>query len=360
MNSTKIANGRSKGPTPRLVSASVLILVGLMALTSLPAVAQSVQGDPTDLPFEIINGTTLEPGTVDRMTIEYVRTRRNGILDFEPQGSSFIAPGVPIKDVGNYIVTVWHQNVPYWWSFRGHQLLDQTTTLHVFDTTNELTDTVIKGLNLVVRRQESLLKLEYMLQVENTVSPQQTILDAVATFELDFPADASQIDATYRRGPDPTPFPAETRGSQRLSLVVPLTPGVSQIRLEASIPWQEGMEVPVGSNLEIQSWSILSAPEWLEVQAMGLESGGNAGVAGFNRWTAPPLAAKRQLSLQLYSGEHGAAEAEDLFTQDSPAAADAKKDADQDEEKGGGLPLPFVFGGVFTIILIAALVRKRQ
>jgi len=335
-----------------------VLLLAFLVLSNLPAAAQSVQGDPTDLKFEIINATTGEPGQVERMTIEYVRNRRNGILDFEPDGSSFIAPGVPIKDVGEYIVGVWNQGVPYWWSMRGHQLIGQTTTLHVFDTTSELIGVSISGMNLVIRRQASLLNLEYMLTVDNAATPQRTITDQVATFELDFPAQASRIEATYRRGPDPMPFAADTHGSQRLSLAVPLTPGTNQIRIEAVMPWQEGMELPVGSDLDIASWSVLATPEWLEVRAIGLESSASEDLSGINRLTGPPLAAGRHLPLQLFSGEHETEEATDLFTQASSAAAGGQDLAGEDD--GGGFPLPFVFGGVLIIIVIAVAARRRQ
>lgn len=360
MKSIKIARNGFTRPNPVLILTGLLLLAGILPQTCPPASAQSVQGAPVDLKFEVINATTGEPCGVERMTIEYMRTRRNGILDFEPRGSSFVAPGVPIKDVGQYIVTVWYQNVPYWWSLRGNQLMGQTTKLHVFDTTNKLDGVSIVGLNLVVRRQESLLKLEYMLQVENKATPQHTIIDGVATFELNFPADASQIEATYRRGPDPTPIPASTHGSKRLSLVVPLTPGLNHLRIEATMPWQENMEIPVGSTLEIVAWSLLSSPQWLEVDAMGLQETTDGEIPGFNRWIGPTLEAKRELSLLLTSGEYGAGEAEDLFTQASPAANDAQREAAQEEKKSSGFPLPFVFGGVFTIILVVGVIRKRQ
>ena len=350
MISTKLTN----------VRLPILALLLVLSCFGLPATAQTVDADPVDLKFEVINATTGEPTAVERMTIEYVRTRRNGILDFEPSGSSFVAPGVPIKDVGKYIVAVWHQGVPYWWSLRGQQLMEQTTTLHVFDTTDKLDGVSIKGLNLVIRRQETLLQLEYMLQIDNTITPQKTIYDGTATFEMNFPAGASNIDATYRRGPDPTPFTAKTRGSSQLSLAVPLTPGLNHLRITAVLPWQDGMEIPLGSNLAIADWSTLVSPEWQEVRAMELETGEGAALQGFNRLSGPPLEAGRDFPLLLYSGEVEAGPAEDLFTQDSPAAAAAARDDATDKEKGGGVPLPFMFGGVLIIILVAAAVRKRK
>ncbi len=338
----------------------LLAIALAMVWAALPVQAQSMDANPVDLKFEVINATTGAPTSVERMTIEYVRTRRNGILDFEPSGSSFVAPGVPIKDVGKYIVAVWHQGVPYWWSLRGRQLMDQTTTLHVFDTTDKLDDVSIAGLNLVVKRQETLLYLEYMLQVDNTATPQKTVFDRTATFEMNFPAGASNIEATYRRGPDPTPFEAETRGSSQLSLAVPLTPGLNHLRIAAVIPWREGMEIPLGGNLDIVDWSALVSPEWLEVKAMELESASGADLPGIARYSGPSLAAGRDFPLRLHSGEVEAGPAEDLFTQDSPAAADAAKADNSGEEKGGGLPLPFMFGGVFIIILVVAAVLKRK
>lgn len=344
----------------RVRGRTVCLLLLVLGLCDLPAVAQTNQGEPTDLKFEIVNATTGEPGTVDRMTIDYVSARRNGIIDFEPAGSSFIAPAVPIKDGAQYIVGVWYQGVPYWWSMRGRELTSKTTTLHVFETTNELRDVAITGLNLVIRRQETLLRLEYMLQVSNTVSPQKTIADRVATFELDFPPEATNIEATYRRGPDPTPFPADTRGSKRLSLAVPLTPGQNQIRIEAVLPWQEGMELPMGSDLDIASWSILASPEWLEVRATGLESGGGEKLPGFNRMSGPALEAGRHFPLQLSSGEHAATEATDLFTQDSPAASGATDGSGADDGAGGGFSLPLLLAGVLIAIVVVAAIRRRR
>jgi len=234
-----------------------------------------------------------------------------------------------------------------------------TTTLHVFDTTSSRASVNIKGMNLVIRRQGELLNLEYLLQVENLTSPQKTVSDRVATFEMDFPANANNIDATYRRGPDPSPIPAETRGTNRLSLAVPLTPGMNQIHVKATLTWQEGMQIPVGSNLDIASWSILASPDWLEVRALDLESTGAGDVPGFSRQTGPPLDAGQHFPLQLFSGEHVTGEVEDVFTKEPPAAA-ADGEAPATEEKSGGLPLPLVFGGLLIIIVIVAVVRRRQ
>lgn len=335
------------------------LLLGLLLLmAALPAASQTLDGEPTDLQFQVIDATTVQPCRVERMTIEYVSARRNGILDFEPDGADFVAPAVPLKDGGEYIVTVWYQNVPYWWSRRGHQLKGQTTTLHVFDTTSAVDNVAIKGLNLVVKHQETLLRLEYMLQVENQTKPQQTVVDRVATFELDFPAGASQIEANYRRGPDPTPFAADSHGSRRLSLAVPLTPGLNQIQIKAVVPWQEGLKLPIGSNLAVQSWSILASPEWLDIRAMELEEQ-DSSVPGFKRLAGPMLEAGRDMSLQLFSGAGNTEPASDLFAHDSTATPAETAATGTDKTKGGGFPMILVFSA-FVIIIVAAMAIRRR
>jgi len=339
-----------------IVTGHTAMLWLLLTCGSAPARAQSVQGDPTDLRFEVRNATNDSPGTIDRLTIEYLRGQRNGILDFAPTGSSFIAPGVPVKEIGRYIVTAWAHDVPYWWSLRGRTLLAGPTTLYVFDTTNQRDDVTIKGLNLVLRHQGSLLQLEYMLQVENQNTPQRTVLGTTATFEIYFPAGCEQITATYLRGPDPTPFPATTNGTDRLSLGVPLTPGANHIQITASVPWHQGLEIPVGSNLPIASWSVLSAPTWLAVQALELTTCDQKTAPGFSRWPGPALAADRRVNLKLLAEEHQAGTAENLFS--APAADTAETVAPPEKTKGSSLPL--VFGGLLVIIVIVVASRRRR
>ena len=180
------------------------------------------------------------------------------------------------------------------------------------------------------------------------------MFDDHGTFRVAFPRDAAQIEATYRRGPEPTPIDTRLTGD-RLSLAVPLTPGGNQIQIKASVPWREGLIVPVGASLDIAEWSLLTAPEGLEVEALELEAGATD-VPGFARFTGPSLNADRNFELRLQFKAGPAPTTEDVFTRGTPAA-DAG--ADRKGEGGGVGVLPFVFGGVLIIIVIAAAARRR-
>ncbi len=44
---------------------------------------------------------------MDRLTLEYLSARPDLVLDIQPQDSSFVVREVPVKDIGNYVVTAW-------------------------------------------------------------------------------------------------------------------------------------------------------------------------------------------------------------------------------------------------------------
>ncbi|MEN8005924.1 MAG: hypothetical protein ABFS42_02875 [Candidatus Krumholzibacteriota bacterium] len=345
--------GKRPGRTAAAAAAAGLVILAC----AWPGLAQTSEGQPQDLQFEVINATTGEPGTVDRMTVEYVTARRNSVADFEPEGSAFMALGVPVITNGKYIVTVWTGGVPYWWSKRGRELVEGPVVLHVFDTVSSLEGVSFAGLNLVVRRQESILRLEYMLQVANEASPQVSVFGSPATFELALPQGASEITASYTRGPDPTPIPVAFSGTTG-GLSVPLTPGRNQIRLEAVVPWTEGMVIPVGSDLPVDSWSVLASPEWLEIGSTDVEENDSDGVQGFRRFAGFPLESGEIVDLRLNSGEHGAGPEEKLFAKEAPAEQEDTAAAETADE-GSGKQLPLIFLLVLIIVIIVA-VRRRQ
>lgn len=347
-------NHRRAAAMAAMAATTVLILLAGAQI----GFGQSAVGQPQDLKFELINATTGEPVVADRVAIDLAIARRNNVADFKPTGATFVANGVPITETGAYIITVWYQGVPYWWSKRGRELVGETVTLHVFDVAENQEGISLAGLNLVIRRQESLLRLEYMLQIENATKPQVTVFDSRATFTLALPSGLSSIKATYTRGPEPTEFPVNSPGS-RSGLSVPLTPGLNTVRLEAVVPWVDGMEIPVGSNLPLAAWSVLASPQLLEVQSTDLEENSREKVEGYRRYVGAALEAGESISLRLNSGDQVAGSEEDLFTQEAPGDLEAD-DAEADETKGGGLSLPLIFLGFVVILVIIIAARRRS
>lgn len=342
-------------PLPLLLALSALLLAALAQPGA--ARAQGVVGDPTDLRFTVRNATTGQPAVAERIAIDYVAGRLNTILDTKPGGAEFTAAAVPVKDIGQYIITLWYEGVPYWWQKRGTDLLAGTIALDVFGVTASLESATVSGLNLVVRHRETTAELELMIEIANEARPQVTISQSSGTFDLMLPAGATGIEASYQRGPEPTPVTVTLNGT-RATLAMPLTPGANRVRLVARVPWDGALEIPVGSNLPVAAWSLLTAPSSVAVETTELQAADETSAPGFARRAGPALAAGQVVNLRLLAGAP-AGEPEPLFTTEADsAAAEGDVAATAGTEDKRGLPLPLA--GLAVLIIIGGLIFARR
>ena len=331
-----------------------LLLLASLAAAQSKAHAQTDMGENADVRFEFVNATSGEPGTVDRLTVDYNATRSNLVLDIAPEGSSVLVRDLPVKEIGNYVVTAWKDGVPYYFSRKGRQLTGEVQVLHVFETGTDRSDVHISGLTAVVRREESLLRLELMLQVQNDARPQVTIVGEPGSFGLDLPAGMTDVAAEYHRGLEPTPV-AVTRAEGRWQLAVPLVSGGNRVRLTGVLSWREGMDLGIGSDRPIDAWGLLVSPEWTRVTAMELEPDPDGSSGGYKRFVGPALTAGRTLTMQLGSGEAVADTTGEVFTTADPAGAEPAAEA---AGKKPALPLPILIAlGVIVLVLV---MRRRR
>jgi len=333
----------------------ILLLAPLLAPGSAPA--QNLVGEPTDLQFTVRDATTGQPAAPERLMMQYVAGRLNTVLDMKPGGAEFTAPAVPVKDIGQYIVTLWYQGVPYWWQKRGSDLAAGPVALDVFSVSESLDAATITGLNLIVRHRETTADLELMVEVTNLAKPQATLDRGSGTFELELPAGATDIEASYQRGPEPTPVAVSLAGT-RASIGMPLTPGANQLRLKARAPWDGAFDLPVGSNLPIDAWSLLTAPASVTVEADGMQGPDEQSVPGFVRRAGPALAPGRAFTVRLQSGV-AAGEPEPLFSDTAPAA-DPATDAAKKPEGGRRFPAALVLLAALIIIGGVAFARRGR
>lgn len=353
-------------PTPTaprrpLSPAATLALTLTLALAGGPAVpaadAQAVAGSPADLQFTVRDATTGQPAAAERLVIDYIAGRLNTIYDAQPSGPSFTAPGVPVKDIGQYVLTLWYQGVPYWWQKRGSDLLAGPLQLDVFSVTEAREGLALTGLNVVVRQRGAAAELEILATIANETRPQATVLLPAGTFALPLPAGAAAVEASYRRGPDPTPVTVTVAGP-RAALAMPLTPGANQVRLVARAPWDDVLELAVGSDLAVAAWSLLVAPPSVLIEGAGLLAPDESSAPGYVRRPGPPLAAGESLVVRLHAGTP-AGEPEQLFASEPESATVAAAPAPGEAgDKGGGLPLPLA--ALLVLVIIGALVLVRR
>mgnify|MGYP001822356011 CR=1 FL=1 len=337
-------------------AALALVLLGVCAAvgsTTAPARAQTALGDPADLRFAVVNGTTLRGDTIERLTVEYLTQRPNLVLEIEPADTAFTAAQVPVLDSGKYLLTAWRHGVPYFFSRRGRELKDGVQTLHVFETTTDLDAVRIAGMTMVLKREESLLGVEIMLQIHNDARPQVTVVGSPGPVTLDLPPDIVEVEAEYHRGLDPTPVAVATDGGA-CTLAVPLVTGTNRVRLTGTLPWREGRDLVVGANLPVDDWSVMVSPEWMEIVSFELEPDNEVDAAGYRRFKGSALEAGRTWTMRLDSGANAASPAGDVFTESAPAPAEAAAD-----EEGGGIPLPLILAGAVLVVLLLLTTRKR-
>lgn len=340
-----------------LITMSFTILMVLF--NGFMAMAQAID-TPVDLQFKVLNGTTGEAGTLDRLQIQYRTTTLVPVLDTTPQGSAFTLHNVPIKDRGQYIITAWSQGVPYFGQHRGSTLMEKETSLHIFDTTASLDGISISGLTILVKKEGALLQLEYMLKIHNAATPQITILGN-PTFEFKLPTGYSQLKAEYKRGPDPIAIATNTIGEGIIGLPVPLTSGNTVISLTAAVPFTEGMDLPIASNLPVDSWSVMTSPNNLAVDSFELEYEPEAdhGMAGWNRYLGSPLESDRNLVIRLSTGPKGGPQ-ENLFSSKENGQPKQQPDSPSGTESKDKDNFPWIPIGLVTILAIAMAVKRRR
>jgi hypothetical protein len=305
-----------------------------------------------------MNATTGEPGTISKMTIDFVTVRPNRVIDLSQPGSQFTARAVPIVPSAEYIITVYADGVPYWWSKRGRELTAGPVVLHVFDTAPGPEGLTISGMDVILHHDGSVLKLQYMLQVRNDLKPQATVAGSGASFALALPGNAQEVEAVYMRGPDPMPVDVATSGDMA-GLTFPVTPGMNKVRIDAVVPWTEGMEVAVGSNLAVENWSVLASPRGLEVRAFGVRDKSDQEIQGYTSLEAEPIDAGDLVDLTLSHPGPASATIEDLF--EATEAAEDQAGGEQEESGGGPNYLPLIFlGGLLIVILVGASRRRKK
>ena len=349
-------------PRPRtLITRRLPLLVALALVAGLPTVrdagAQAVVGEPTDLSFTVRDATSGQPATPERVTLDYVAGRMNNILDTRPAEAAFTVQAIPVKDIGQYIVTVWYQGVPYWWQKRGSDLMAGPVALDVFSVSDQRDAVKITGLNVIVRHRETMADLEWMVEIGNQTSPQATVSLAGGTFALELPSGVIDLDATYLRGPAPTPVPVSLLGTHA-TVAMPLTPGANRLRLTARLPWDATFELPVGSDLAIEAWSLLTAPPSVTVEATGLQTADEQSVPGFVRRAGSAIGAGQLVALRLTDGAAGGTPEQLFETETTASDAGAGPNAGKPEKDGRGFPLPLA--ALLVLVIIGALVIARR
>ncbi len=337
------------------VLAAILTLLGPMLLPG----AAGAQGSslPTDVTVKVINGTTREPGQAAIVSLLPLRSGASALETSVDVVGGVTFEGLMLEPTREYVAEAVAAGVPYFARATGLELENGPLTVYVFETTTALDSLEVAGMNLVLRRGEDDLQLEYLFTITNSVVPQRTVLPSPATLALPLPAALGQLQAEVLNRPTPAAVPtAAAPQAGWTGLAIPLPPGQTRLRLRGRLAYDGQAELTVGTNLAVARWSVLAFPPDLEVQGEGLVSVTTDTNADYTRTRGPALAAGQTLVLQIQGGQKPLVltelAGEDTTTEASPVAPVQTRD-----EKTSSVTWILVGLG---LILIYLMIRMRR
>lgn len=338
---------------PRVAAAwaccALALLLSVAAGAQIPA-----EGEPADVIFRSIDGTTGQPCVLDRLQLNERTIELKELVDTEPSRAVFTLRDVPLVDGRAYLATAWFDKVPYYFEFRGRFLDQDTNTVHVFQTTGDLQDVAVGGLSLIFKKAGELVNYEMLIEIDNQNRPQRTI--AGTGIDLLLPVGATAIEATVHRGLEPQPARTVVNGN-RLSIEAPLTPGRTRLQVRCRAEWRPGFEIPVECNLPIRAWSLMGSPDYLEYVSFELESDPDNKLPGVARFVGPPLDAGRSIAVRV-DLPAGAAPETEIFSASAPAD-EPQQDQAPVPPKSRSLRVPLALLGL-AVLLVALILAVRR
>jgi hypothetical protein len=343
-----------------LVAAGFLLAISGLTLCFRPVVAQDEPPPPpptseaADLTIEIVNGTTRQPGQAESILVFSLPPGRPPVAEAANVNGQATLSGVELFRNTPYVVRVTAAGISYFAKKQGWELLQEPRLrIYTFDVTEDLTGVDISGLNVIMRRGEANLQIEYLISIVNNAQPQKSVAPRPTTLEIALPPNSYGVELEFLSGPAPEALPTQSGSAAGwCGLVAALPPGPTRLRLTATMPYPGGAEVPVGANVPIQSWSVLSFPPDLEVRAAGLEAEDHDLRDEFQRQRGPALEPLEILTLDVSGGS-------------SPAVGMASAEAASDTVTATGKPSGNQAGSktrswmIWLAILLLAVVLLR-
>ncbi len=320
----------------------------------------SAAADHVDVTVEIVNGTDRQPGRADLVAISELEATGRQLDSTRDVTGQVVFAQLQLDAAKQYLIHAQAGGVDYYARRSGADLAREQAIVYTFSHSSSLDGVTISGMNVVLRRRESTLAIEYILTIENQARPQVTVVPDPATLELAFPAGCGAFKAENLRGPEPTPVASRPGSSAEFTgFALNLIPGSTQVRVTTTVHYGGELGLPIGANLPVTEWSLLAFPPDLEIIHAEFSPGTINEARSYRRFVGSPLDAGRVLQV-LVGGGTPPKVAERVFTQASdgdPEAAAA----------GGESALGIGFGQIAVVLVLALLaavvvrvIRSRQ
>jgi hypothetical protein len=268
---------------PRLLPALVLV-----ALTCAPAATAQdaiLERLPADLAVRVVMAPDQQPAHADHVVIREAGAPPQVMAERHDVRGEVVFPGVMIFNYMPYIISATVDGVTYHARHHGHAFLDgKAAVVQAFPSTAGLDGVTVEGMNVVARRKEYGLQLEYILTVDNQARPQATVRADALPVRLSLPAGLDNIVVEVDRGPDPQTAEMADTGDGWRGVAVALTPGRTRISIIGDLRGDGRADLAVAVNLPVSAWSLLAWPADQAVQSFDLRPDRDNRYAEFSRW----------------------------------------------------------------------------
>lgn len=307
---------------PALALALALALAAAAGLAAASARAQPANRPGTDLDDEaaagalnsemlsvdvrvrVVNGTTRQPGQAESVVLQESGPAPHAIAAARDVAGEVVLRDLILDETRTYLVLVSAGGISYAARATGRDLAAGPVTVYTFTTTTDRSALAVSELNLVIKRAESKLELEYLITIVNETSPQQTVVPDPTSFELLLPEDAAGASLEVLSGPAPqTLAPVAGVKPARAGLALPIRSGATRLRATTSLPYNgRGARLRLESSLPVRQLTLLTFPADLEVEGGSFDDAGIAADTGYRQWRGAPLGSDQTLEWDVSGG----------------------------------------------------------
>ena len=304
---------------------SLTALTGLTSLSGVAAMALGFTvywGAPSLLSAQprggilrgtIVNGTSGEPGSGEKVTLFKLSSGMEPIKTAENVSGTFVLENIEIAGEAPYLLQITYQGVNYNQPVSFGRGYEAEASFTVYDATDNWEDVKITTARYLLRREHERLRVDKLFVVENKTSPPKTLFDPDGTFRFFIPPDVVElrsVSATSSSGmPVPQPASPDPDGRGFFTRTA-FKPGATDFTVSYDAPYSdtEGYEFRDTAFFPLAEAMILVAPADIELEAEGWENRGPDPDGRFVVLYRSDVAAETPLEVNLSGGSEVAAD----------------------------------------------------
>jgi hypothetical protein len=312
----------------------------------------------------LVNGTTGEPGSAERVTLYDLSAGMEAVALVEDVKGTFVLEGFSVQGERPFLLQASSNDVSYSQSIRfsGGNELEAVVT--VFDNTREWEDMEVTTARYLVRREHDRLRIDKLYVIENKTEPKRTLFNPEGSFRFAVPEDVIEmrsVSASYASG---MPVPQSTSplsDGSGYAAATALKPGTTDLAVSYDVDYaSERYRFQEEAFYPLSELMILVAPPDIEVESEGWENLGPDPEGRFAVYRMANVAAGTDFALSLSGGSEHAADLVSSSSQQGSSSAGTQVTILPDPTRPQKWILVLLMGAALAYGLLTALMPVKD